>query len=495
MDSVLTLTLLLALLLLFLLLHPTKPHRHRLPPSPSSLPLLGHLHHLLTSPLPHHALHRLSLRHGPLIHLHLGQVPTLVASSARLAREILKTHDSSLCSRPQLIAAQVLSFGCSDVTFSPYGPYWRQTRKIAVTELLGSRRVGSFRLVRDQETARLLDSLSAASRTAVDVSDLFFRLANDVLCRVAFGRRFSDVGVAGKKGLTEVLTETQALLGGFNIGDFYPRWGWVNALTGLTGRMERNLEELKVVCDGIIAEHLGEEREGAEEEDFVDRSADLEVPITDDNLKALVLDMFVAGTDTTSATLEWTMTELARNPDVMNKAQQEVRRVAAQTGRRQTLLQESDLQHLHYTKSVIKETLRLHPPVPLLVPRESIHPCKIDGYDVPVGTRVLINTYAIGRDPESWEDPLKFDPERFARADIDVKGGGDFELLPFGGGRRGCPGYGFGLATIEIALARLLLCFDWELPPGVGGGDLDLEEIFGLATRKKVPCARACQEC
>ena len=192
--------------------------------------------------------------------------------------------------------------------------------------------------------------------------------------------------------------------------------------------------------------------------------------------------MFVAGTDTTAATLEWTMTELARHPEVMKKAQGEVRSIAGKTRK----VEESHLQHLHYLKAVIKETMRLHPSVPLLVPRESMDECILDGYKIPAKTRVLINTYAIGRDPNSWENPLEYDPKRFEDANIDVKDQ-DFRFLPFGGGRRGCPGYTFGLASVEIALARLLFHFDWALPQGVGTDDVDLSEIFGLATRKRTP--------
>lgn len=190
--------------------------------------------------------------------------------------------------------------------------------------------------------------------------------------------------------------------------------------------------------------------------------------------------MFVAGTDTSAATLEWTLTELARHPRFMKKAQEEVRKIAI--GKR--TVDESHLQDLPYMKAVIKETMRLHPPVPLLVPRESMDKFVLDGYQIPAKTRVLINSYAIGRDPKSWDNPLGYDPERFIDNDIDVKDQ-DFRFLPFGGGRRGCPGYNFGLSTIEIALARLLYHFEWALPRGVGADDVDLSEIFGLATRKK----------
>jgi len=192
--------------------------------------------------------------------------------------------------------------------------------------------------------------------------------------------------------------------------------------------------------------------------------------------------MFVAGTDTTAATLEWTMTELARNPRVMRKAQEEVLRNAPTSDK----LGERHLHELHYLKAVIKETMRLHPPVPLLVPRESMERCVLDGYEIPARTRVLINAYALGGDSESWDRPLEFRPERFKGSDIDVKDQ-DFRFLPFGGGRRGCPGFAFGLTTVETSLAKLLYHFNWALPPGVKEHNVELSEIFGLATRKKTP--------
>jgi tryptamine 5-hydroxylase len=192
--------------------------------------------------------------------------------------------------------------------------------------------------------------------------------------------------------------------------------------------------------------------------------------------------MFVAGTDTSFATLEWVMTELVRHPRVLAKAQAEVRRVVGNKGR----VEESDLGQLHYMRAVIKETFRLHPAVPLLVPRESVSHCTLGGYDIPAKTRVFINTFAMGRDPEVWDSPLEYRPERFVESggEIDLKDP-DYKVLPFGGGRRGCPGYTFALATVQVALASLLYHFEWALPPGVRSEDVSLEETFGLATRKK----------
>ncbi|VFQ69791.1 unnamed protein product [Cuscuta campestris] len=468
-----------------------RPHRGRqpAPPSPPRLPIIGHLHHLLSTMPPHHAFAHLAKKLGPIFYLQLGQVPTVVVSSPRLAELILRSHDHVFASRPQLIAARYLSFGCSDITFSPYGPYWRQARKVCVTELLSSKRVESFVVIRDEEVRRLMETVSVSGHfeSGVDMSELFFALANNVLCRMAFGKRFiGDDDAQRKHDLVGVLTETQALLAGFCLGDFFPRWEWVNLVSGMKRRLMNNLKDLREVCDDIIDDHL--RRMDRTREDFVDvllkiqKRNDLQIPITDDNLKALVLDMFVAGTDTTSSTLEWTMTSLARNERVMKRAQDEVRKTIGNKGR----VEESDLQCLDYLKAVIKETMRLHPPVPLLVPRESMEKCTIDGYEIPAGARVLINTYAMGKDPDSWGDPLAYYPERFLEQDIDFKGQ-DFRFLPFGGGRRGCPGYALGLATIQLTLARLLYHFDWTLPPGVGPDDVDLTEIFGLATRKKVP--------
>ena len=191
--------------------------------------------------------------------------------------------------------------------------------------------------------------------------------------------------------------------------------------------------------------------------------------------------MFAAGTDTSSITLDWAMTELIINPEVLKRVQAEVRSVVGE----KKMVLESDLPQLNYLKAVIKETFRLHPPAPILVPRESMEDVTIEGYDIPAKTRIFVNVWAIGRDPESWEDPLAFKPERFLGTNIDYKGQ-DFELLPFGVGRRICPAITFASASLELVLAQLLHSFDWELPPGVQAKDLDMTEVFGISMHKKV---------
>jgi cytochrome P450 len=188
--------------------------------------------------------------------------------------------------------------------------------------------------------------------------------------------------------------------------------------------------------------------------------------------------MFVGGTDTTSAALEWLMAELIKNPSIMKRAQEEVRIVVGKKSK----IDVNDINKMDYLKCVVKETLRLHPPLPLLVPRETITSVRLEGYDIPPKTRVYTNTWAIQRDPKVWERPEEFLPERFEGNPVDFKGQ-DFEFIPFGGGRRGCPGMIFGVALVEFVVANLLCWFDWKLE----GEDLDMTEISALTASKKIP--------
>jgi len=189
--------------------------------------------------------------------------------------------------------------------------------------------------------------------------------------------------------------------------------------------------------------------------------------------------MFAAGTDTSFITLDWAMTELLMNPRVMEKAQKEVRSIMGE----RRVVAESDLAQMEYMRAIIKETFRFHPPVPVFS-RESMEDVVIEGYKISAKTRFYVNVWAIGRDPESWEDPNTFKPERFIGSDIDYKGK-DFELIPFGAGRRGCPGIPFTIAVVELALAQLLHSFHRELPPGVTPKDLDLTDVFGISMHRR----------
>nr|XP_048329053.1 cytochrome P450 71AP13-like [Ziziphus jujuba var. spinosa] len=455
-----------------------------LPPSPSKLPIIGNLHQLNSS-MPHLSLFSLAKKYGPILFLQLGQIPTVVVSSARLAKEVLKTHDLALCSRPQFFSAKHLLYNCTDVAFSPYGAYWRHIRKICILEVLGAKRVQSYRFVREEELARLVHRIADSYPGTTNLSKFLETYANNIICRVAFGRDFSE-GEYDQHGLQKTLVEFQELLGGLSLGDFFPSMEEIiHSFTGMKSRLQKTFRRFDLLLDQIVNEHLNPMREKEEHKDLVNvlldiqKNRSLEMPLTMDNAKAIILDMFSAGTDTTFRTIDWGMTELIMNPKVMEKAQAEVRRVV---GERRVVI-ESDLSQLHYMKAVIKEILRLHPPAPLLLPRESMEHVTIDGYNIPAKTRIFVNVWAIGRDQESWEDPEIFEPERFMGSTIDFKGL-DFELIPFGAGRRGCPGIAFGTASIELALAQLLHSFDWELPLGVTAKELDMTEVFGITMHR-----------
>ncbi|KAE9604294.1 hypothetical protein Lal_00001645 [Lupinus albus] len=470
-------------LIKFLLIDKSRKRRSTLPPGPPTLPTIGNLHQLGT--MPHLSLQSLAHKYGHIIYLQLGQIPTVVVSSARLAKEVLKTHDLALASRPQLFVAKHLLYNCTDITFSPYGAYWRYIRKICIHEFLSDKRVHSYSSVREEEVARLICRVAGTYPRTINLSKMLGLYANDVLCHVAFGRDFSEGGDYYRQGFREMLDEVRELLGGFNVGDFFPSLEFIHTLTGMKSRLQDTFRRLDQFLDQMLNEHTTSKKV-EEHKDLVDSLLEVqkndsdEQPLTTDNIKAIILDMFGAGTDTSFITLDWVMTELLMNPEVMEKAQREVRSTVKEI----RVVAESDLYQLQYMRAVIKEVLRLHPPAPILVPRESMEDIILEGYKIPVKTRVLVNAWAVGRNPESWEDPNTFKPERFLGSNIDYRGQ-DFKLIPFGAGRRGCPGITFATAVIELALAQLLYSFDWELPPGTSAKDLDLTEVFGISMYKK----------
>lgn len=232
----------------------------------------------------------------------LGRVNTVIISSAHLAQLILKAHDHIFCNRPKLLGPRIINFGCYGIAFAPYGPYWRQARKISVVELLSPRRVDSFHRIRVEEVNALVDDLSIRSGSEVSLTGLLFKLSNNVLCRIAFGMRYGERDEeedrSGRKDLAGVLTETQALLAGFCVGDFFPGWEWLNIVTGQQRRLEKCADEIRKVCDEIIARHLSNEESGGADggdDDFVDvllkfrKREDLKVELTDDNMKAIMM--------------------------------------------------------------------------------------------------------------------------------------------------------------------------------------------------------------
>ncbi|EXB94460.1 Cytochrome P450 71A1 [Morus notabilis] len=272
---------------------PTKPE-FNLPPSPPKLPIIGNLHQLGNNP--HISFHHLAQKYGPIFYMELGQIPTVIISSARLAKEALKTHDLAFASRPKLIAAKYLFYNCTDMGFSPYGAYWRYIRKICILELLSAMRVQSFSFVREEEVARLVRRLAEPYPRTVNMSKMLGLYANDVVCRVSFRMDFSEGGDFDQKGFQKLLQEFQELLGGLSVGDFFPSMEFVLSLTGMKSRLVHTFKRFDEIFDQIVAVHLNPKREKEEtKKDLVDVLLDIqrngsgEMPLTLDNVKALIL--------------------------------------------------------------------------------------------------------------------------------------------------------------------------------------------------------------
>ncbi|CAN6251290.1 unnamed protein product [Urochloa humidicola] len=455
-----------------------------LPPSPPGLPVIGHLH--LIGFLPHVALRGLDARYGRggLMLVRLGAVPTLVVSSPRAAEAVTRTHDNLLASRPPSASAAALLNGSLDVAFAAYGEHWRQAKKLLTTHLLTSRKVQSYRAGREEEVLLAVAKINgaAAAGGAVDMSELLYGFTTDVMCRAVSGGRFFKVGDRTRL-FRELLDATAALIGGVNAEDYFP---WLlrigvfrRAIHAKADKVRKRWDEL---LDRVIDDHEGKLVE-QEEPDFIEvlLSHQHEYGLTKDHLKAMLIDIFFGGTDTSYIVLEFIMAELLRNPRVMSILQSEIRRCVPEG---QQMVTEDDLTRLPYLKAVINETLRLHPPAPLLAPHYSITDVHVDGYMIPAKIPILVNAWALGRDKSAWADAEEFKPERFMGIDVDINfKGNDFQFLPFGAGRRICPGMNFSISTLEIMIANLMYRFNWEVPAGMGS--IDMTEVFRLTVHRK----------
>ncbi|KAG8098940.1 hypothetical protein GUJ93_ZPchr0013g34921 [Zizania palustris] len=461
----------------------------KLPPGPVRVPILGNL--LQVGPLPHRSFRELARRHGPVMLLQLGTVPTVVVSSADAARDVMKAHDADCCSRPVSPGPKRLSYDLKDVAFAPYDDYWREMRKLFIVELLSMRRVNAAWYARQEQVENLVRNLTLAGPKPVALNEHIYGLADGIIGTVAFGNVYGTERFAHKKHFQNVLDEAMDMMASFSAEDFFPNAAGrlIDRLTGIIARRERIFHDLDAYFEMVIDKHLDPARDKPENGgDLVDVLIGIwkdhrgTLRFSRDHVKAIILDTFLGGIDTSSVTMLWTMSELIRAPRVLTKVQGEIRAVVGDKER----VQPDDMPKLTYLKMVVKETLRLHPPATLLLPRETMRDAKIGGYDVPAKTRIFVNAWAIGRDAASWDEPEEFNPDRFETKEVDFNGA-HFELVPFGAGRRICPGLAMGAANVEFTLANLLHCFDWALPDGVGVKDVSMKEAGGLIFHRKTP--------
>ncbi|CAN1196596.1 Cytochrome P450 703A2 [Linum perenne] len=467
-----------------------------LPPGPASWPIFGNL--LQLGQQPHRDLASLCDKYGPLVYLRLGNVDAITTNDPDMIREILLRQDDVFASRPRTLAAVHLAYGCGDVALAPMGPQWKRMRRICMEHLLTTKRLESFAKQRDEEAQHLVQDIWAQSKTGkpINMREVLGGFSMNNVTRMLLGKQYFGTGSSGPQEAMEFMHMTHELfrlLGLIYLGDYMPFWRWIDPF-----RCEKKMVEVGKRIDDfhikIIEEHRAKKskllkaNQDGEDMDFVDvllslPGEDGKQHMDDLEIKALIQDMIAAATDTSAVTNEWAMAEVIKHPRVLLKIQQEIDSVVG----RDRMVKESDLPHLNYLRCVVRETFRMHPAGPLLIPHESLRATTINGYHIPAKTRVFINTHALGRNTRLWSDVDEFRPERHWLADgsrVEISHGADFKILPFSAGKRKCPGAPLGVTLVLMALARLFHGFDWAPPEGES---IDTVEVYGMTMPKAEP--------
>ncbi|XP_056165382.1 cytochrome P450 81Q32-like [Syzygium oleosum] len=472
-----------------------RSNKRNLPPSPPSLPIIGHL--LLIKEPVHRTIQSLSDRYGPVLSLSFGSRSVVVVSSPSTAEECFTRNDIVLANRPRTLSGEIIAYGNTTIGSAPYGPHWRNLRRLTALKILSPHRLAGSLAVRLEEVRLLVKNLyematevaGGSSFAKVEMRSRLQELSFNIIMRMISGKRY--FGAAVDAGDTEVARQFREVirevfeLSGTDPGDFLPALRKVVDFKGRERRMVDVAKRSDRILQGMIDE-VRSRRKRSESSKRVESKTMIDSMLlegySDDIIKGQILTMLAAGTDTSSVTIEWAMSLLLNHPDVLKKAQAELDGVVG----RDHLAYEADIYKLPCLQNIINEALRLFPPVPLLVPHESSEDCTIRGFDVPRGTMILVNAWAIQRDPKVWDDPTSFKPERYEG----LEGDHAYRLLPFGMGRRSCPGAGLANRVVGLALAALIQCFEWER---VGEELMDLSEGTGLTMPKRQPLEAMCK--
>ncbi|XP_047316358.1 cytochrome P450 81Q32-like [Impatiens glandulifera] len=482
---------------IFMLLN-KKVQSKNLPPSPLWLPILGHLY-LLKHPL-HRTLHHLSQTYGPVYFLWFGSRPALVVSNPSMAEECFTKNDIIFANRPHVIVGKYLSYDYTTVGSSNYGDLWKNLRRVATVELLSPTRLNMFFDIRQEEVKNLVKNLFSESKlgfTRVEMKSRCSELPFNIIMRMVTGKRYFGNEVEERieeeaKRFRELIREMLEASVSSNPGDFLPIFGWFD-FQNIEKRMSTLMSKVDTFMEELIEErrhkcHNLDQDVGNMSKTMVDAMLSLQDSdpqyYSDKIIKGMILTMLTGGSDTSSTTIEWAMSLLLNNQEVLKKATSEID-ICISQGR---LVEESDLHNLPYIQAIVNETLRLFPAGPLLIPHENSEACTVGGYDVPRGTMLFVNAWSIQRDPRVWDEPTCFKPERFC------DGGGEGELgykfLPFGMGRRRCPGVVLANKVVGLALATLIQCFEWER---VSVELVDMSEGTGITMPKAIPLEAMCK--
>ncbi|CAI9775430.1 unnamed protein product [Fraxinus pennsylvanica] len=458
-----------------------------LPPSPIlNLPILGHLY-LLRKPI-HRCLAKISDSYGPILLLQFGSRRVLVVSSPSAAEECLNKNDIIFANRPSITASSD-NTSLASVT---YGGHWRILRKLSSMEMLSTHRLQMLQDIRFDEVKAMIKRLYRISETkqAVDMKIMFFELIAIVMMRMIAGKRYyceNVVEVEEAKKIREITIEVSRIIGASNMEYYLP----VLKLLGVGGAKKKPmilqfLQELVEECKGSANGGSNNLDNSGTNKTMIEVLLTLQEKepeyYTDGIIRSLMLVLLTAGTETSAATMEWALSLLLNNPEVLKKAQTEIDNLVGD----ERLLEESDIINLPYLRCIINETMRMYPPAPLLVPHQSSEECFVGGYRIPRGTMLLVNLWAIQNDPKIWMDPRKFKPERFEGLGGTRDG---FKLMPYGFGRRGCPGETLASRIVGLALGSVIQCFDWEK---VGKEMVDMTEGTGISLSKGRPVMAKC---
>ncbi|KAL6993691.1 hypothetical protein U1Q18_011803 [Sarracenia purpurea var. burkii] len=322
---------------------------------------------------------------------------------------------------------------------------------------------------------------------AVDIGSVAFITSLNILSNTIFSVNLADLSQDSIKEFKDVVWRIMEEAGKPNLVDYFSMLAKLDP-QGIRGRQENNFGMILQLFRQLIDQRL--ELRKLHNTGIESDMIDIMLNISEENseeidrsvIEHLCLDLFVAGTDTTSSTVEWAMAELLRDQDILKKSKDELEKIIGKG----KPIQESDVVQLPYLQAVVKETMRMHPPIPFLLPRKVETNVEAWGYTIPQGAQVLVNAWAISHDSGIWLNPTSFMPERFLESDIDVRGQ-DFELIPFGAGRRICPGLPLVLCVVPAMLGSLINSFDWKLEGEIASKDLDMEEKFGLSLKKVQP--------
>ncbi|TKY50553.1 steroid 17alpha-monooxygenase or 17alpha-hydroxyprogesterone aldolase [Spatholobus suberectus] len=466
-------------------------HHGQLPPGPRRLPVFGNIFQLGWSP--HESFAKLAHKHGPIMTLWLGSMCTVVISSSQVARDMFKNHDAVLAGRKIYEAMKGEHGSEGSLITSQYNSHWRMLRRLCTTEFFVTRRLDAMRGVRAKCIHRMLHLIQEAAESGtrpVDVGRFFFFMAFNLIGNLIFSKDLLDSEMERGYRFYHHAAKVMEYAGKPNVADFLPILKWLDP-QGIRRKTQFHVNKAFEIAGWLIKERMENACSGSKEsKDYLDvlldfRGDGVTEPCTFSSrtINVVVFEMFTAGTDTTTSTMEWAMAELLHNPRALKKVQMELR---SKIGPDRNM-EEKDIENLPYLQAVIKETLRLHPPLPFLVPHMAMDSCNMLGYNIPKETQILVNVWAIGRDSKVWDAPLLFWPERFMEPNtLDYKGR-HFEFIPFGSGRRMCPAMPLASRVLPLALGSLLHSFDWVLPDGLKPEEMDMTEGLGITLRKAVP--------